>query len=83
MVGFAAETERLAEHARDKLARKHLNLIAANQVGEGLAFDVDTNALQVFWADGQQAIAQGSKQAVAHQLAELIAHHYLKATPAA
>ena len=83
MVGFAAETERLAEHARDKLARKHLNLIAANQVGEGLAFDVDTNALQVFWADGQQAIAQGSKQAVAQQLAELIAHHYLKATPAA
>lgn len=83
MVGFAAETERLAEHARDKLGRKHLNLIAANQVGEGLAFDVDTNALQVFWADGQQAIAQGSKQAVAHQLAELIAHHYLKATPAA
>lgn len=83
MVGFAAETERLAEHARDKLARKHLNLIAANQVGAGLAFDVDTNALQVFWADGQQAIAQGSKQAVAHQLAELIAHHYLKATPAA
>ncbi|MAY25526.1 MAG: bifunctional phosphopantothenoylcysteine decarboxylase/phosphopantothenate--cysteine ligase CoaBC [Polycyclovorans sp.] len=83
MVGFAAETERLAEHARDKLARKHLNLIAANQVGAGLAFDVDTNALQVFWADGQQAIAQGSKQAVAQQLAELIAHHYLKATPAA
>ncbi len=83
MVGFAAETERLAEHARDKLARKHLNLIAANQVGAGLAFDVDTNALQVFWADGQQPIAQGSKQAVAQQLAELIAHHYLKATPAA
>jgi phosphopantothenoylcysteine decarboxylase / phosphopantothenate---cysteine ligase len=83
MVGFAAETERVAEFARDKLTRKHLNLIAANQVGEGLAFDVDTNALQVFWADGEQTIAQGPKQAVANQLADLIAHHYLKATPAA
>lgn len=83
MVGFAAETERLAEFARDKLARKHLNLIAANQVGDGLAFDVDANALQVFWAGGEQAIAHGPKQVVANTLADLITRHYLDATPAA
>ncbi len=83
MVGFAAETERLAEFARDKLTRKRLNLIAANQVGEGLAFDVDDNALQVFWAGGEQAVARGPKQAVANALADLIAHHYSEATPAA
>lgn len=83
MVGFAAETERLAEHARDKLVRKHLNLIAANQVGDGLAFDTDDNALQVFWSGGEQVIARGPKTEVARTLASLIAHHYAKATPAA
>lgn len=83
MVGFAAETERLAEHARDKLVRKHLNLIAANQVGDGLAFDTDDNALQVFWSGGEQVIARGPKAEVARTLAGLIAHHYAKATPAA
>lgn len=83
IVGFAAETERLAEHARDKLVRKHLNLIAANQVGDGLAFDTDDNALQVFWSGGEQVIARGPKTEVARTLAGLIAHHYAKATPAA
>ncbi|MDM7322779.1 MAG: bifunctional phosphopantothenoylcysteine decarboxylase/phosphopantothenate--cysteine ligase CoaBC, partial [Gammaproteobacteria bacterium] len=45
VVGFAAETEHVLEHARDKLVRKRLDLIAANRVGEGLAFDQPDNAL--------------------------------------
>lgn len=76
MVGFAAETERLEDHARDKLTRKRLNLIAANEVGEGRAFDVDHNALQVFWASGALTIAAADKARVSAQLADCIATHY-------
>ncbi len=78
MVGFAAETEKLAEHARGKLVKKGLNLIAANWVSEGRAFDMDDNALTVFWADGEAEIARAPKATVAAELAQLIAHHYLK-----
>lgn len=76
IVGFAAETEKLAEHARDKLARKKLDMIAANWVGEGKAFDRDDNALQVFWAGGEHALAQAPKIELARELAALIAERY-------
>src|SRR3546814_19943125 len=72
VVGFAAETEKLAEHARAKLERKKLDLIAANWVGRGRAFDRDANALSVFWSDGGRAPAQASKPDIARQLAALI-----------
>ncbi len=73
LVGFAAETERLHEHARDKLQRKGLDLIAANWVGGGKAFDTEDNALSVLWAGGQQEIATAPKTEVARQLVQLIA----------
>lgn len=73
LVGFAAETERLAEHARDKLARKGLDLIAANWVGDGKAFDTEDNALSVFWAEGEREIAHAPKKEVACALVALIA----------
>ena len=76
LVGFAAETERLEEHARDKLTRKGLDLIAANWVGDGKAFDVDDNALSVFWADGKAEIASAAKTKVAQQLVQLIARRW-------
>jgi phosphopantothenoylcysteine decarboxylase/phosphopantothenate--cysteine ligase len=45
LVGFAAETEHLVDRARDKLARKRLDLIVANDVGRaGIGFDADENA---------------------------------------
>ena len=44
LVGFAAETERVTEHAREKLQRKSLDLIVANDVtATGAGFNVDTN----------------------------------------
>ena len=49
VVGFAAETEDVEENARAKLADKRLDMIAANQVGDGLAFDRDDNSLLVLW----------------------------------
>lgn len=76
IVGFAAETEKLAEHARGKLERKKLNLIAANWVGEGRAFDRDDNQLNVYWADGELAIGPADKREIAQQLAGLIAERY-------
>ncbi|MEQ1439804.1 bifunctional phosphopantothenoylcysteine decarboxylase/phosphopantothenate--cysteine ligase CoaBC [Fontimonas sp. SYSU GA230001] len=82
VVGFAAETEDLAEHARDKLLRKKLDLIAANWVGSGRAFDRDDNALHVFWAGGERELAHGPKSRLARELADLIAERYL-AHPAA
>jgi len=72
-VGFAAETEHLIEHARSKLQRKNLDMIAANHVGEGLAFDQADNALTVLWADGQLELAQTDKRELARQLMQIIA----------
>ena len=76
LVGFAAETERLKEHARDKLMRKGLDLIAANWVGHGKAFDAEDNALTLLWADGEQEIASAPKAEVAKMLVQRIASQW-------
>lgn len=82
VVGFAAETERVVEHARDKLLRKRLDMIAANRVGDGRAFDQADNALTVLWEGGQTELPQADKRVLARELIELIlqrlderAHH--------
>jgi phosphopantothenoylcysteine decarboxylase/phosphopantothenate--cysteine ligase len=75
-VGFAAETQDVAAHARDKLERKHLDMIAANRVGPDCGFDRETNALTVFWRDGEVALGEGSKLVLARRLIELIADRY-------
>ena len=71
-VGFAAETCDLETHARDKLVRKQLDLIAANQVGSGKAFDRDDNELLVLWAGGGESLALQDKQTLATALVQLI-----------
>jgi phosphopantothenoylcysteine decarboxylase/phosphopantothenate--cysteine ligase len=76
IVGFAAETEKLDEHAADKLQRKRLDMIAANRVGRGLAFDVEDNTLLVLWKDGRCVLGPCSKTEVARDLALLIADRY-------
>lgn len=75
-VGFAAETERLAEHAAGKLAAKGLDLIAANEVGAGRGFEADDNALLVLWPGGQVQLPRLPKAALAAALARLIAERY-------
>ena len=82
MVGFAAETERLAEHAQGKLQSKKLDLIAANLVGNGRAFDREDNALHLFWPCGEQALAPATKAALARELAQVIAQRYREKTGA-
>jgi phosphopantothenoylcysteine decarboxylase/phosphopantothenate--cysteine ligase len=55
LVGFAAETDRVAENARQKLARKGADMIVANDVAqEGAGFDTDTNIVTLFLRDGRE-----------------------------
>lgn len=79
-VGFAAETENVREHALRKLKTKHVDMIAANQVGPACGFDRETNSLEVFWADGGLSIGEDTKLAVARRLIVLIAERF-KAKP--
>lgn len=74
-VGFAAETEDVERYARGKLESKRLDLIAANEVGDRKAFDVDDNALVVLSANGREEIPHASKIEVARRLVALIAAH--------
>jgi phosphopantothenoylcysteine decarboxylase/phosphopantothenate--cysteine ligase len=55
LIGFAAETDRMAENARQKLARKGADMIVANDVTqEGAGFDTDTNIVTLFLRDGRE-----------------------------
>jgi phosphopantothenoylcysteine decarboxylase/phosphopantothenate--cysteine ligase len=76
LVGFAAETENVERNALAKLAGKNLDMIAANKVGDGLAFDKDDNALSVYWQGGKRELSLASKSALARQLIEVIAERY-------
>jgi phosphopantothenoylcysteine decarboxylase/phosphopantothenate--cysteine ligase len=52
VVGFAAETDHVAENARKKLTQKNADLIVANDVtAEGAGFDVETNVVTIFSRD--------------------------------
>jgi len=73
VVGFAAETDDVEDNARAKLKRKKLDMIAANQVGDGIAFDCEDNALTVLWPGGKIDVARGPKLDVARALIALIA----------
>src|SRR6266850_4642704 len=53
VVGFAAETESVEQHARAKLLKKNLDMIAANEVGHDKAFDCEDNELIVLWRAGR------------------------------
>ena len=54
VVGFAAETDNVAENARKKLAQKNADVMVANDVtAEGAGFDVDTNMVTLLSSDGR------------------------------
>jgi len=55
IVGFAAETENVAAHARTKLESKDADLIVANDVtADGAGFDHDTNIITLYFRDGSE-----------------------------
>jgi len=81
-VGFAAETNDVAAHAREKLDKKHIDMIAANRVGPDCGFDRENNTLTVYWpGGGEAALGDGSKPVLARRLIELIAERYRAAQP--
>jgi len=75
-VGFAAETQRVEEYARQKLERKGLDMIAANQVGVGRGFEIDHNSLTVLWPGGERRLPNTTKNELAEQLVSLIAEQF-------
>lgn len=73
-VGFAAETSNVARYATDKLQRKKLNMIVANDVSApGLGFNSENNAVTVFWPGGQESIGPDTKTSIARRLIAMIA----------
>ena len=86
LVGFAAETEQVAENARKKLTQKNADLIVANDVSEeGAGFDVDTNTVTLFSRDGRDLpLPRLSKAEVAQRILDeaLRLRGVLKSQPA-
>jgi phosphopantothenoylcysteine decarboxylase/phosphopantothenate--cysteine ligase len=75
-VGFAAETDDVVEHARQKLENKGVDMMAANRVGPDCGFDQETNALTVLWRGGEQTLEQAPKSVLARRLIALIAERF-------
>ena len=74
MVGFAAETEKVIEHAKAKLKRKGCDWIVANDVSaQGGAMGGDDNAVHLITASGVESWPAQSKDAVAQNLVARIA----------
>jgi len=76
VVGFAAETDSVEQYARQKLLKKNLDMIAANEVGHDKVFEKDDNALLVLWRDGRRELPQAPKLQLARDLIVLIAERY-------
>lgn len=74
-VGFAAETHDLLTYARDKLERKNLDMIVANDVAAaGIGFNSDNNAVSVLWRGGEAQLGERAKSLLARDLIGLIAN---------
>ncbi len=73
LVGFAAETERIVAHARDKLERKRCDLVVANDVSAADAgFSVDTNRVVLVDERGEQSLELDTKVRVAHAIIDRV-----------
>jgi len=76
-VGFAAETERVVEHAEEKRRLKGADMIAANLVGaEEGGFERDENALTVLWEGGSKVLPMAKKEKLAQSLVATIIERY-------
>jgi phosphopantothenoylcysteine decarboxylase / phosphopantothenate---cysteine ligase len=74
IVGFAAETQDLLRHGRDKLAAKGCDLLVVNQVGPGLALGTTDNAALILAADGTVTeVPRGPKEVLADAVWDLVA----------
>ncbi len=77
VVGFAAETNNVEEYARQKRTRKNLDLICANDVSlASQGFNSDSNALHLFWQDGDKVLPLERKELLGQQLLDEIVTRY-------
>ncbi|WP_211229908.1 bifunctional phosphopantothenoylcysteine decarboxylase/phosphopantothenate--cysteine ligase CoaBC [Desulfovirgula thermocuniculi] len=74
LVGFAAETADLEANAREKLEKKNLDLLVANDVTRpGAGFGWDTNEVKIFYPDGRvQPLPLMPKEELAHRLLDIV-----------
>ncbi|MEP4145731.1 MAG: bifunctional phosphopantothenoylcysteine decarboxylase/phosphopantothenate--cysteine ligase CoaBC [Halioglobus sp.] len=73
-VGFAAETQDVLAYARDKMQRKGLDMIVANDVSrQDTGFNSDENEVTVLWGSGEQSLTRAGKSAIARQIIAMIA----------
>lgn len=73
-VGFAAETRDVVNYARQKIARKNLDMIVANDVSRSdIGFNSDESAVTVLWHNGEQVLDLASKHQIARTIIALIA----------
>ncbi len=73
VVGFAAETQNLIDHARKKLVKKNLDLIIANDVSDtGIGFHSDNNAVVLITAGEQRVFAETGKPQLAREIIQAI-----------
>ncbi len=82
LMGFAAETNDVQQHALGKLQRKHLDFIAANDVTQAHSgFGKDTNQITVYGADGSvNALPVLSKEQAADKLLDMVLEAYRNRT---
>ena len=82
VVGFAAETDDVADNARGKLASKRVDAIAANRVGvAGSGFESDDNALTIYWPRARIAVGPAPKTTIADALMDFIEERLGIVTP--
>ncbi|MDO4643317.1 MAG: bifunctional phosphopantothenoylcysteine decarboxylase/phosphopantothenate--cysteine ligase CoaBC [Cardiobacteriaceae bacterium] len=80
VVGFAAETEKLTAHAKDKLTRKKLDLIVANDVSEGV-FGADDNTVTLISTNTEIELPRQNKTSLADNLLTHILSAYTQWNP--
>lgn len=74
LVGFAAETQNLLDNAREKIVKKNLDMIVANDVtAAGAGFNADTNIVKFLFPDGTvQSLEQMPKKEVAERILDTV-----------
>ena len=74
VVGFAAETNDLLRHAKEKLRAKKLDMLVANQVGDGLGFEKEENKVIILTADEKIDLPKAHKTRLAGQVIAIMAN---------
>jgi phosphopantothenoylcysteine decarboxylase/phosphopantothenate--cysteine ligase len=74
VVGFAAETENMAENAQKKLRQKKCDLIVANNISrDDFGMESDENEVTIFFKNGnERKISRAPKKNIAHELVKII-----------